>query len=173
MLCNEALKHVSQGMKHNPWHGWIKKQPVVIRVRNLSLGLQRCCFGRYMLKMLLLWMTKTYWAWSLSKNDTWQSLKVDQAAGEHTWYLSFLLHRQHFRIKNFTPKNRLKTPQNTQKCPWKVKYIQFLCSIWKILHLTEYFYTGTAHGARNNYQVRLHARYICVIGKDLTWVPYV
>ena len=31
--------------------------------------------------------------------------------------------------------------------------MQFLCSIWNILHLTEYFYTGTAHGARNNYQV--------------------
>ena len=31
--------------------------------------------------------------------------------------------------------------------------MQFLCSLWKILHLTEYFYTGTAHGARNNYQV--------------------
>ena len=31
--------------------------------------------------------------------------------------------------------------------------MQFLRSIWKILHLTEYFYTGTAHGARNNYQV--------------------
>ena len=31
--------------------------------------------------------------------------------------------------------------------------MQFLCSIWKILHLTENFYTGTAHGARNNYQV--------------------
>ena len=31
--------------------------------------------------------------------------------------------------------------------------MQFLYSIWKMLHLTEYFYTGTAHGARNNYQV--------------------
>ena len=31
--------------------------------------------------------------------------------------------------------------------------MQFLCSIWKILHLPEYFYTGTAHGALNNYQV--------------------
>ena len=31
--------------------------------------------------------------------------------------------------------------------------MQFLCSIWKILHLTEYFYTGTAHDAHNNYQV--------------------
>ena len=31
--------------------------------------------------------------------------------------------------------------------------MQFLRSIWKILHLTEYFYTGTARGARNNYEV--------------------
>ena len=31
--------------------------------------------------------------------------------------------------------------------------MQFLYSIWKILHLTEYFYTGTAHGARDNYEV--------------------
>ena len=31
--------------------------------------------------------------------------------------------------------------------------MQFLCLIWKILHLTEYFCTDTAHGARNNYQV--------------------
>ena len=31
--------------------------------------------------------------------------------------------------------------------------MQFLCSIWKILHLTEYFYTGTAHDACNKYQV--------------------
>ena len=46
-----------------------------------------------------------------------------------------------------------KLTKNTEKCPWKVKYMQFLCSIWKILHLTEYFYTGTAHSARNNYQV--------------------
>ena len=35
--------------------------------------------------------------------------------------------------------------------------MQFLRSIWKILHLTEYFYTGTAHGARNNYQVCVNA----------------
>ena len=34
--------------------------------------------------------------------------------------------------------------------------MQFLRSIWKILHLTEYFYTGTARGARNNYQVCLY-----------------
>ena len=31
--------------------------------------------------------------------------------------------------------------------------MQFLCSIWRILHLPEYSYTGTAHGARNNDQV--------------------
>ena len=35
--------------------------------------------------------------------------------------------------------------------------MQFLCSIWKILHLTEYLYTGTAHGARNKYQVCIQA----------------
>ena len=29
-----------------------------------------------------------------------------------TWYLSFLLHRQHFQIPNFTPKNLLKTLKN-------------------------------------------------------------
>ena len=29
--------------------------------------------------------------------------------------------------------------------------------MWKILHLTEYFYTGTAHGARNNYHVCTHS----------------
>ena len=36
--------------------------------------------------------------------------------------------------------------------------MQFLRSIWKILHLTEYtyFYTGTARGARDNYEVWLH-----------------
>ena len=34
--------------------------------------------------------------------------------------------------------------------------MQCWCSIWKILHLQEYFYTGTAHGARNNYQVWVH-----------------
>ena len=33
--------------------------------------------------------------------------------------------------------------------------MQFLYSIWKMLHLTEYFYTGTAHGARDNYEVCL------------------
>ena len=71
----------------------------------------------------------------------------------HTWYLSFLLHRQHLQIPNFTPTNLLKTPQITQKSPWNVKYMQILCSILKILHLTKYSYTGTAHGARNSYQV--------------------
>ena len=69
---------------------------------------------------------------------------VDRPAltSQHTWYLSFILHRQHFQISNFTPKNWLKTPQSTKKCPWKVKYMQFLYSIWKSLHLPEYFYTG-------------------------------
>ena len=38
-----------------------------------------------------------------------------------------------------------------------------MCSIWKILHLREYFYTGTAHGARNNYQVCFWMRRILSI----------
>ena len=71
-------------------------------------------------------------------------------------YLIFVISFTHAAFSNFTPKNLLKTPQNTQKCPWKVKYMQFLCSIWKILDLREYFYTGTGHGARNNYQVWVH-----------------
>ena len=58
---------------------------------------------------------------------------LGQISGTHTWYLSFLLHKQHCQITNFTPKNWLKTPQNAKKCNWKVKYMQFLCSIWKTL----------------------------------------
>ena len=39
----------------------------------------------------------------------------------------------------------------------KVYYMQLLRSIWKILHLTDYIYTGTARGAHNNYQVWIKA----------------
>ena len=73
-------------------------------------------------------------------NPKWDS--SDMSTFDQTWYLSFLLHRQNFQISNFTPEHWLKTPQKCQKCPWSVKYMQFLCSIWKILHLPEYFYTG-------------------------------
>ena len=58
-----------------------------------------------------------------------------------------------FLNPKFTPKKLLQTHKNTKNFPEKVHYMQFLRSIWKILHLTEYFYTGTARGARNNYQV--------------------
>ena len=37
---------------------------------------------------------------------------------------------------NFTPNKWLKTPKNTKNVPEKVYYMQFLRSIWKILHLT-------------------------------------
>ena len=41
--------------------------------------------------------------------------------------------------------------------------MQFLRSIWKILHMTEYFNTGTARGARNKYQV-------CVLDALILWI---
>ena len=37
-----------------------------------------------------------------------------------------------------------KLPKNTPKH----SKMFFVCSIWKILHLPEYFYTDTAHGAQ-------------------------
>ena len=43
--------------------------------------------------------------------------------------------------------------------------MQFLYSIWKMLHLTEYFYTGTAHGARDNYEVWLFSDQIHLVIK--------
>ena len=49
--------------------------------------------------------------------------------------------------------------------------MQFLFSIWKMLHLTEYFYTGTAHGARNNYQVCTHDHHLRRICSKEKWEP--
>ena len=46
-----------------------------------------------------------------------------------------------------------KIPKNTQKYPKNSKIYSVSRSIWKILHLTELFYTGTARGARDKYQV--------------------
>ena len=43
--------------------------------------------------------------------------------------------------------------KNTQKYPKNSKIYSVSRSIWKILHLTELFYTGTARGARDKYQV--------------------
>ena len=41
--------------------------------------------------------------------------------------------------------------------------MQFLRSILKISHLTEYFYTGSVRGARNKYQV-------CVLDALILWI---
>ena len=61
----------------------------------------------------------------------------------HTSYLSFLFHRQDFLIPIFYTK---KTMQNTQKLqqipPKSVKICSSLRSIWKILHQTEFIFTG-------------------------------
>ena len=67
----------------------------------------------------------------------------------HIRYLSFPLHGQDFQIQNFTPKNTQQNPKSSKICG-------FSRSIWKILHLTELFYTGTARGARDKYQVWFH-----------------
>ena len=48
-----------------------------------------------------------------------------------------------------------KYPKIPNKYPKNSKICSFSRSIWKILHLTELFYTGIAHGARDKYQVCL------------------
>ena len=70
----------------------------------------------------------------------------------HTSYLSFLLHWQDFRKPNFTPKTTTKGIKNTKNISENVKYMHFFHSIWKNLHLTENFYTGTAFGACDKYE---------------------
>ena len=75
------------------------------------------------------------------------------APWSHTSYLSFLLHRQDFRKPNFTPKKTTKGTKNTKNVSEKVKYMHFFHSIWKNLHLTENFYTDTACGVCDKYEV--------------------
>ena len=71
----------------------------------------------------------------------------------HTFNLSFLLHGQDFRKPNFTPKKTTKDTKNTKNFSEKVKCMQFFHPIWKNLHLTEFFYTGTACGVCDKYEV--------------------
>ena len=58
----------------------------------------------------------------------------------------FLYTGRIFKLKTLHPKIPKKYPKNSKIC-------SCLHSIWKILHLTELFYTGTARGARDKYQV--------------------
>ena len=51
------------------------------------------------------------------------------------------------------PKFYTQKIKNTKKFLENVYFMQFLRSILKISHLTEYFYTGSVRGARNKYQV--------------------
>ena len=79
------------------------------------------------------------------------------SAGAHLIkaYLIFVISftQAGFLNSKFYTQKLIKTPKNPKNVREKVYYMQFLRSIWKILHLTECFYTGTARGARNNYQV--------------------
>ena len=73
-------------------------------------------------------------------------------------YLIFVIS---FTLAGFLNPNILhpKITKNTQKLqqivPKSVKYAFFLRSILKILHRTDFFYTGTACGACDNYEVWL------------------
>ena len=58
-----------------------------------------------------------------------------------------------FESQYFTPKNYEKHPKITTNCPKKCKICSFSRSIWKILHRTEFFYTGAACGACDKYEV--------------------
>ena len=51
------------------------------------------------------------------------------------------------------PKKRLKAPKTLKKSLKSQIYAFFSHSIWKNLHLTENFYTGTACGACDKYEV--------------------
>ena len=90
----------------------------------------------------------------------------------HTSYLSFLLHGQDFRKPNFTPKKTTKGTKNTKNVSEKVKYMHFFHSIWKNLHLTEIFYTGTACGAGDKYEVCLRPLMISFHRHFSFSVPY-
>ena len=76
-----------------------------------------------------------------------------KALDKHTFNLSFLLHGQDFWKPNFTPKKTTKDTKNTKNFSEKVKCMQFFHPIWKNLHLTEIFYTGTACDACDKLKV--------------------
>ena len=61
----------------------------------------------------------------------------------------------HFPYTGRIFKFKILHPKIPQKYPKSSRICSFLRSIQKILHLTELFYTGTARGARDKYQVWL------------------
>ena len=74
---------------------------------------------------------------------------ITQSVSNHTVKLSIFCvtsGKIYTGQKIFTPKNTQQNPKSSEICG-------FSRSIWKILHLTELFYTGTARGARDKYQV--------------------
>ena len=85
-----------------------------------------------------------------SPDRIWRYMHDFSAASlrlNHTSYLSFLLHWQDFWIPIFYTK---KLQQIALK---KCKICSFSHPIWKNLHWTEFFYTGTACSACDKYEV--------------------
>ena len=73
-------------------------------------------------------------------------------------YLTFVISftQKGFSKTNFYTQKTTKGTKNTKNVSEKVKCMHFFHSIWKNLHLTENFYTGTARGARDKYEVCLY-----------------
>ena len=65
----------------------------------------------------------------------------------------FLYTDRIFENQILHPKKRLKAPKTLQMSLKKSNICIFFHSIWKNLHLTEIFYTGTACGACDKYEV--------------------
>ena len=61
-----------------------------------------------------------------------------------------------------------KHPKITTNSPKKCKICSFLRSIWKILHQTEFFYTGAGCGACDKYEV-----WACQVRPGSCWTRHV
>ena len=86
------------------------------------------------------------------ENDNSEDYK-DNEDNDHTSYLSFILHRQDFRIPNFYTQKLRKTPKNYNKYPRKEYNMQFFAFNLENFTPDRFFYTGTARGARDKYEV--------------------
>ena len=83
--------------------------------------------------------------------------------GAYVWLIPHICHLFYtsriFENQILHPKKTTKDTKNTKNVSEKVECMQFFFnSIWKNLHLTGNFYTGTACGACDKYEVWSHLR---------------